>query len=667
MGRAVPVKESRAARVAGALQMTQVTELNFSTKSADAGEALNGASYRKNIAWVYSSFAIGALIVSGTCMIVDKGVDAFILMPVVLAAYTLALIRRWIREPSFIFGRKDITWHVLALALAVSAWTLVFAYRHLHDDMQLYLAFSFVAFTTISTCAALIYLPRAMNTLLFIGLTTCFAIALMASWKFTVLHAVMAAVAIGAIRNLLVEHRRALFAARKAHEGAMIANNRLKGEQAITEDLAYTDRLTGLGNRLAFLETLQARIESSGESHRFALLLFDLNGFKQINDRGGHAAGDAALNEIAVRLRDLMQPGESCGRLGGDEFAAVLNLGDDFAERRRRIGSRLNGAFVHAGIEYVLSAACGYAEFPKSGGDRRELMRNADYASYKAKSGKLHETGHLYSDVDRREQEVNLLARHAVVDSVERGVIETVFQPIVAEYDMPRIGYGVEALSRWPVIEGSPLIPQRAFLIAEELGITTNLTWILLRAAVEQRNEHLAGAVLFFNFSRGQFRNADIWSALPDWIAATGISAESLVIEISEEVVLEDIAASGAILNLARSIGIRFALDDFGTGNTGLALLTEFRFEFVKLDKAFFSRCRIDPAANIIVRKLCEMCAGIGAQVIVEGIENETDYELARKLGATHFQGYHFAVPAGAAEIAHLIDESAVTELRRYA
>ena len=618
----------------------------------DQDSLLIKTQFPDRIAGIYGAAAVSCAMIAAYIIWSEPEEWLHAVFPIGLAIHALYRGLKWRFNPSITVTKSQLWHRAVWLNLATAIWAIVHVLTTECTEAEAILIFCFISYTQLALCTALFLVPSAMTILLFIGTLTGFVLSVVDTNGVPLPAVVMYVVTGTVLRKMMTQHKTALIDSRLAHGETLAAMEKLDEEKQRVHNLAYKDSLTGLNNRRSFLGTLADWTKPSDPNGLNVLLLFDLNGFKKINDTAGHAAGDAALCEIARRLCECLNKGEFAARLGGDEFGALIHVKDlaDLQKRRRITGLVLNGSFTCAGKEFTLSAACGYAIIGTAHEEVRSVMKRADYASYKAKTEGLLTSGHLFSAEDAAEQIAGLNRTESVELLVAEGGMQCVFQPIVFNGKSGKEVFGYEVLSRWPQLGGGFVSPPDAMKIIDDLGKPVAATRSLLEKSIAQRTQLPIKAPLFFNFSMGQFRNEQIWKSLPAWLDRAQLCPMDLVIEINEEIVVNDLMWSMEILKSARERGIRFALDDFGSGNTGLALLADYKFEFVKIDKVFFARSKVDPASRIIVSNLVRTCMSIGSQVIVEGIETEEDFELAKALGVGLLQGYYFGKPEPAAK-----------------
>jgi diguanylate cyclase (GGDEF)-like protein len=418
--------------------------------------------------------------------------------------------------------------------------------------------------------------------------------------------------------------------------------------------LAYEDPLTGLPNRARFQELLGRAVdEARANGARLAVLLFDMDRFKAINDTLGHPAGDQVLHEVAARIRSALGSSEVLARLGGDEFAVLLSSHGD--ERgARATAARILSAFeqpVQVEREAIdVAASAGIALFPGHAEDAVSLLRAADVAMYVSKRTRSGGASVYDPKLDeRRREHLGLLSE--LRRAVEAGELVLHYQPKVVLAD----GHvdGVEALVRWrhPV---RGFVPPSEFIpFAEQVGYIAHITrWVLAEAIAQCGRWHRAGFRLRVgaNISARDLRHGDgLVEHVRACLERESLPAGMLRLEITESALMEDPRSAQLALARLRELGVTTSIDDYGTGYSSLAYLKQLAVNELKIDRAFVSGMEADQRNAAIVRSTIELGHNLGLTVVAEGVE--TDHELAqlRRFGCDLAQGYHFARPMEAA------------------
>jgi diguanylate cyclase (GGDEF)-like protein len=415
--------------------------------------------------------------------------------------------------------------------------------------------------------------------------------------------------------------------------------------------LAHYDSLTDLPNRVLFRERIERELEQTSECRQFALFYIDIDEFKGINDSLGHHIGDELLKTVASRIRGCIRDTDLIARLGGDEFAVVqtaVGSVEEAADLVQRIHEAIRQPYQCLGHQLSTDASIGIAMAPQDGTDHDQLIKNADLAMYAAKSGgrrthRFFERAMSASAKARLSMEQDL--RQALVD----GGFEVFYQPVV-QLDRNEIS-GCEALLRWRHPDRGMISPAEFIPIAEDTGLINELgDWVLRTACAEAATwpEHIRLAV---NVSPVQLKNQTLALRIAGALAASGLQAGRLEIEITEAVLIRDDEAALAILHQLRDIGVRIALDDFGTGFSSLSYLKRFPFDKIKIDRCFVSDISDVDASSSIVQAVVNIAAALNMTTTAEGVETDAQRELLRRLGCTEMQGYLFSPPKPGAEV----------------
>lgn len=437
-----------------------------------------------------------------------------------------------------------------------------------------------------------------------------------------------------------------------------VAHQRWRLEQRL-QYRADHDELTDLPNRGHFLEHLrQAVADGRRYGRRYALMVIDLDGFKAVNDRAGHAAGDGLLREVADGLREVIRGGDVIGRLGGDEFVLLMEYRqwpEEPATVARRVLARLSMRVAVAGGTTAVAPSIGIAAFPDDGEDAGTLLANADLAMYEAKRRRGgREVCFFNQNIAQAVRQ-----RERLLEEVEQALAEGRFvlhyQPIV---DLPGgATVAVEALLRWPQPDGS-LRPPGSFIPEVERHsrrLTLSLGRYVLASALAQAADwhrdgyQLAVAV---NVSAREFLEEGFLPGLIDLLAEhPDLPRERLLLEITETAALEDLPRAQAVMRACRALGVRFAIDDFGAGHASLANLRELPVDRLKIDGAFVAGLPGASGDRAVVQAILAVARAFGVGVVAEGVETPAQSQLLQEFGCTLMQGYHFARPMPAAQL----------------
>ncbi len=410
--------------------------------------------------------------------------------------------------------------------------------------------------------------------------------------------------------------------------------------------MAMSDTLTGLGNRLSFVTRLSEHCDqlvTFGEP--FALLLVDLDRFKAINDTLGHPVGDLLLKAVAGRLREAVREDDVIARIGGDEFAVIAHGAAD-RETAQAIAERivvaLSQPYVLEGHTAEIGASVGATLAPMLSEDAEVLTQQADVALYRAK----HEGRGRTCLFDPSLAET-ILDRLALENDVRRawanGAFEVAYQPILDVKDGRFTG--AEALLRWRCETRGDVPPDVFVPILEELGLIGATGAEVLDRACEAAAAWPEHFTLAINVSPLQLIGGRLLADIAAAIERTGLAPHRLEIEITESALLADDTLVLQTLESLRALGLRIALDDFGTGYSSLSYLHRFPIDCIKIDRSFVSRLPHDPGSTSIVRAICQLGSSLGLAVAAEGIETEAQHAFIAGQGCTRMQGFLFAGP----------------------
>ncbi len=414
--------------------------------------------------------------------------------------------------------------------------------------------------------------------------------------------------------------------------------------------LAHHDALTGLPNRTFFREAVDRAIKQSSGGG-FAVLCLDLDGFKAVNDRHGHPAGDTLLVSVAQRVRALVRSGDVMARFGGDEFT-VLHKGTRDACDVEALGRRLVeaiGAPIDVAGEWVTVGACvGIAFAPADGGTVDDLLRNADAALYCAKAAGRGTTRVFSPDADRALRDRQRMVQD-LRQALARDELVLHYQPFVMSGTGAISGY--EALIRWSHPRLGTMAPDLFIPLAEESGLIGTIgAWIIERACAEASTwePHLRVSV---NMSPLQFKGRELPQAILSALMRSGLSASRLEVEITETALIEDAENALDILRQIRSMGVRVSLDDFGAGHSSLGYLRRFPFDRVKIDRSFVGSLDSKHDDQVIVKAIGDMARSLGMTITAEGVETSEQADRLRQVGCEELQGFLYSHPKPASDL----------------
>jgi diguanylate cyclase (GGDEF)-like protein len=434
----------------------------------------------------------------------------------------------------------------------------------------------------------------------------------------------------------------------------MDISERRRSEAKIAH-MALHDALTGLANRVLLNEKLDEALTRVQRGDLVAIHLLDLDHFKHVNDTLGHPAGDKLLRDVAERLRVLVRETDTIARMGGDEFAilqgAIAHASDATALAQRIIAS-VSEAYELEQRQVIIGTSVGIAVGPADGLTADQLMRNADLALYRAKGEGRGTYRFFEADMDVEMQERRAM-EYDLRKALTAGEFEIHYQPVVnLEHD--KIS-GFEALVRWRHPEKGMIAPGAFIPLAEEIGFIVPLGEWVLREACMAAADWPADMRVSVNLSPVQFKNSGLVQIVIGALAASGLPADRLELEVTETALFDDSDTTLATLYRLREIGVRIAMDDFGTGYSSLSYLQSFPFDRIKIDRSFIKDISDGVGSLNIVRAVAALAKGLGMETTAEGVETSEQRDTVKSEGCTEMQGFLFSRPLAAGELAELL------------
>ena len=460
---------------------------------------------------------------------------------------------------------------------------------------------------------------------------------------------------------LLVLGSPSIFEGRPASVGTVLDLSAQKAAERRIRELADFDALTGLPNR----RLLQARFSqllatAEREESEIAVIFLDLDHFKRVNDSLGHSVGDDLLCEVATRLVSAVRRVDTLARLGGDEFIFALPgiTAAAAVEVARRLLEVCVTPFAAAGHELTVTSSLGISIFPQDGRDLETLLKNADAAMYRAKEGGRNAFQFYASEMNTATLE-RLLMESNLRRALQQQEFVLYYQPLVSLQSGLIIG--VEALIRWLHPDLGMIMPDRFIHVAEETGLINRIgDWVLCEACRQAQawcDAGLPPLIMAVNVAPVQFRQAGFVEVVAGALAASGLEASRLELEVTERTVMHDADIHLGTLSALHRMGVELSLDDFGTGYSSLAYLKRFPVGKLKIDRSFVSDLDVDADDRAIASTIVSMGRNLRLTVLAEGVETVQQLDLLRKMGCDMAQGFHFSRAVPPAEMARLLGE----------
>ena len=436
--------------------------------------------------------------------------------------------------------------------------------------------------------------------------------------------------------------------------------------------LAHHDPLTGLLNRMFFLDHLEHSLHEASEQKIVALLSVDLDGFKAVNDNLGHDAGDFLLKEVSNRLKTAVRTEDTIARMGGDEFVVSLaNLSpDDRADEvAEKIIRSLKKPFVVGNVEVSISASIGVATTSDSVLTPDELMKQADVALYRAKElGKSKAI--TFSDELHAKQSALAALNSDVREVVKRRRFALQYQPQLDIKGQQLLGF--EALLRIPSKFGTVALPSEVISVLENTGLISEVgSWVLMQACQDFSEWRKLGLVhekctISVNVSAKQLGLSEIIDTIEYALNQSNLPPENLIVELTETAFIGNAENTVEIINEIKALGVKCSLDDFGTGYSSLAYLSRLPIDHIKIDKSFVLDLGKSEERLAIVRAILGMANALDITVVAEGVENPEVVRLLTKEGCDAYQGYYFSRPLTAEQVRVFLTELSPLKLAQF-
>lgn len=428
--------------------------------------------------------------------------------------------------------------------------------------------------------------------------------------------------------------------------------------------MARHDGLTGLDNRTEFRDRLETAVGLVARGLPHAVLFLDLDHFKNVNDAWGHPIGDALLQAVTSRIRHCCRDIDVIARLGGDEFAIIQPLGADLSGAgalSERIIGELSRPFDLAGHQLHIGCSIGIALAPNDGREPDKLLKSADLALYKAKSDGRNCYRFFEPTLDevlQRRRVLELDLRHALASNE----FQVHYQPLIDARSRQVCAF--EALLRWYRPDGSTIPPSDFIPVAEKMGLIHSLGRWVLTTACQEAKKWPADVSLAVNLSPVQFNRHDLVDGVREALDASGLAPQRLQLEITEGLLLEDVAETVSTLQQLRDMGVCIAVDDFGSGYSSMSYLLKFPFDKVKLDRSLMTNLGRREQHDIVVQSIIAMCNGLGMRTTGVGVETQEQLAFLQKHGCTEVQGFLISKAIPARQVPELLADLSVSTER---
>jgi diguanylate cyclase (GGDEF)-like protein len=420
--------------------------------------------------------------------------------------------------------------------------------------------------------------------------------------------------------------------------------------------MALHDELTNLPNRRFFLEQIENRLAHLERDHKFAVLCFDLDRFKSVNDTLGHMFGDMLLQQVAERLHPCLREGDAVARMGGDEFAIIqssLTEATETTALATRLIDTINAPFDLDGHHVVVGASVGIAVAPTDAAHADQLLKNADMALYRAKA----EGRGTYRFFEPK-MDALMQARRVLELDLRKALIncefELYYQPVVNLVSDEITAF--EALLRWNHPERGLVAPLEFISLAEETALIVPIGEWVLRQACREAVKWPSPISVAVNVSPAQFTKPNLSQVVMSALAGSGLAAERLELEITESVLLLGSESTLATLHQLRKMGVRISMDDFGTGYSSLSYLRSFPFDKIKIDRSFVHDVSSNEDSMAIIRAVTGLGASLHMTTTGEGVETQQELDYLKREGCVEAQGYFFSRPRPANEIYQMLE-----------
>ena len=458
------------------------------------------------------------------------------------------------------------------------------------------------------------------------------------------------------VKNVLISKVRVFLDLWLLRSGLQQEVDQRRKAEARIEHLATHDSLTGLLNRRGLQEELEKMVYSyKRQREESAIIYIDLDGFKHINDRFGHEAGDSLLTLMSQNFRDCVRRSDALARIGGDEFIIVVHHIEDsgfLVSLMEKLMHAATAPVEYDGILASISASIGVALYPEHGDTVDSLLRHADQAMYQAKNEGKNTFRFFSEEMDKKAQRLSQVQQN-LRKALPQNELSVFYQPIVDVQTGKTVS--AEALMRWYSDALGQVFPDEFIPAAEHAGLIPDLgCWILDNAANQVAQWNQMGDFsmrVAVNVSSIQFRNEKLSDTLTQCVNQLGLPRNTLELEITEGLLLDDAPEVTNYLNEIQSLGVNVAIDDFGTGFSALSYLKKYPLNKVKIDRSFVTDLPGDDGDVVLVQAIIGMAHGLGLKVVAEGVETREQWDFLKQVNCDMAQGYYFGRPMTAEDM----------------
>lgn len=427
-------------------------------------------------------------------------------------------------------------------------------------------------------------------------------------------------------------------------------NIKVNESQAQIQHLAHHDTLTNLPNRLYGEELFEkSLVQCKKNQQELALIFFDLDNFKPVNDALGHAAGDDLLQQLSQRLMNTLQPNQYLIRFGGDEFLILTPYTADCDQLDKfvnAINQECASTFNIKQSQIVISASLGIASSPKDGSNFKQVCRRADIAMYQAKKDGRN-TYHYYDPSLEKASDDKFKLMQLLRPALNKQQFKIYFQPMVTLQNGEVTT--IEALLRWPQSDGSLIDPDQFIPLAESSGLINELgTWVIQQACVTCANQRRLGfskLCVAINISVVQFKDGQLQNIVEAALLHAGLPPEALELELTESLLIDETDRIQEQLKVLSQLGVTIAIDDFGTGYSNLGYLRNYSAKKLKIDRSFIKQIGHSKNDEKLVKAMINMASSLDLETVAEGIEDKETLEKLAALGCEIGQGYYWSKP----------------------